>query len=956
MKGPGRLLAGASLVGILALTSAAGASAASAYTTRAQFVYALDVAMGIQPVTPAQPDFQDVPATNPYYGYIEAAYQHGWIQGVSAKVFSPNGFLTRQQMAKIEVTALGDASTAQSLMSTATNFKDNATISAWARGYVVEAVRLGLVQGYANGTFLPGALVTPAGQAAFIRQLTQVYSENASTTQPYSIAVTASPSSIGIGQMTTLSAVVKNAAGQTLPNAAVTYAVTGGNAIISGNSMIASQAGTYTVTATAGQGVTGTATVSVYGAPIALRLKALNSIVADGQETTTVEAQAIDQYGNVVQNAHGSVALYYLTYQGATKILTPTGTGVAPMALATALTDGTTATFANGTADFTVQSGLVAGQSDTFYAVEYSTAGAPLANPTAAQLTVTSVLGSPTSVAVSAPQYLSASLSTSANLTVQVLDQAGEPLLFGNAPFTVALSGPATFGNGSTGQQEFFYTGTGSVSTTSSGTVVPIESLQGKTGTVTATITASDLPTKTVTMQTVIGGTPSGIKVTPPAATSFSEVQGATGITFGVAVVDSNGYPTAATPTLDIMVERNGVVATNIRVDGYTQSSSGVLDPVAATNGKFTLTDIMGGADAGTYTVTVTSEQSGIGAANPVSFTETPGSVSHLVVTAATSVPIADPSTPVTATLEDQFGNTVPTNGTVVSFANASTNSAPGVTLSATSTATVNGVATVTATAPVYVGNSYLVDVSASGLGTSVATITVANTVASTLALSFNTVYQGGDSAGTYLHSGSTAQASDTVQITVQSLDPYGHDISSQDNIEIDFSNTGLVPIFSTGGDLTQIAGTNDWTDRLTPTGSDLITATAETAGTTGITVKDTSVSTTAAGSANFTIVAGRVWQYDVFNSTGANVSTTNQTFQGGVPQELLVTPVDEYSNPTVPTVSTNILLSDSGAGGTFSLSPGGAAITSFQLYTGQSQQIVYYTPPATGTYHITAN
>ena len=955
MRGPARLLAAVSVAGMLALTSAAGASAASAYTTRAQFVYALDQAMGIQPVNLAQPDFQDVPTTSPYYGYIEAAYQRGWIQGISAHVFSPDAALTRQQMAKIEVTALGDANTAQTLMTTATNFKDDATISAWARGYVVEAVRLGLVQGYPNGAFVPGAKVTPAGQASFIKQFTTVYSSTQATTQPYSISVTASPSSVSVGQMTTLSAIVKNAAGQVVPNATVTYAVSG-NAIISGNSLIASQSGTYTITASAGQGVSGTATISVYGTPVALRLKAMNAIVGDGQQTTTVEAQAIDQYGNVVQNAQGSVALYYLTYQGATKIVTPTGTDVAPMALATALTDGTTATFVNGAADFTVQSGLVTGQSDTFYAVEYSTSGAPLSSPTAAQLTVTSVLGTPTSLSVTSPQYLSASLATTANLSVQVLDQAGEPLLFGSVPFTVALSGPATFGNGSTGQQEFFYTGAGSVSTTSSMTQVPIVSLRGSTGTVTATVTAANLPSKTVTLQAVVGGTPSGIKITPPANASFSEAQGATGITFGVAVVDNHGYPTVATPTLDITVERNGIVATNIRVDGYTQSSSGVLDPIAASNGKFTLTDVMSGADAGTYTVSVSSEQSGVSTASPVSFTETPGAVSHLAVAAATSVPIADPSTPVTATLEDQFDNTVPTSGTVVTFANASTNSAPGITLSATSAATVNGVATVTATAPVYVGNSYLVDVGASGLGTTVATITVANTVASTLSLSFNTVYQGGDSSGTYLHSGSTAQASDTVQITVQSLDPYGHDISSQDDIEIDFSNTGLVPTFSTGGYLTQIAGTNDWTDRLTPTGSDLITATAETSGTTGITVKDTSVSTTAAGSANFTIVAGRVWQYDVFNGSGANVSTTNQTFQSGVPEELLVTPVDQYGNPTVPTVSTTIELSDTAGGGTFSLSPGGTAITSFQLYAGQAQQVVYYTARATGTFHITAN
>jgi photosystem II stability/assembly factor-like uncharacterized protein len=160
---------GALVVAGTALARAAGA-ASSAIVTRAQFVEALAQAAGLQPLSPAVPSFSDVPPSSPYYGFIEAAVKAGWIEGVSPGRFDPQGSLTRAQIAKIEVTALGEGSAALSKMTASTTFSDNGSIPSWARGYIVEAVRLGLIRGYPNGSFQPDAFITAAQEPLFLAQ------------------------------------------------------------------------------------------------------------------------------------------------------------------------------------------------------------------------------------------------------------------------------------------------------------------------------------------------------------------------------------------------------------------------------------------------------------------------------------------------------------------------------------------------------------------------------------------------------------------------------------------------------------------------------------------------------------------------------------------------------------------------------------------------------------------
>lgn len=157
------------LFGTIVFPLAAGAS--GSYETRAEFVQSLDVALGVQPAYPATPDFTDVPLGSSDYGYIEAAYQSGWINGVGNDAFDPNGLLTRAEVAKIEVLALGLGAAASALSNQTSSFTDAALIPAWAVGYVNEAAAVGILKGEPGGLFDPEGNLTTAQETSLVAQL-----------------------------------------------------------------------------------------------------------------------------------------------------------------------------------------------------------------------------------------------------------------------------------------------------------------------------------------------------------------------------------------------------------------------------------------------------------------------------------------------------------------------------------------------------------------------------------------------------------------------------------------------------------------------------------------------------------------------------------------------------------------------------------------------------------------
>jgi hypothetical protein len=126
-------------------------------TTRGQLCKIVVVGFDLPINTAGGPHFTDVPTTNPFYDYIETAYNGGIISGYSDNTFRWGNNVTRGQLSKIVVIASGwtpiDPPTA--------TFSDVSSGSAFY-DYVETAYCHAVISGYADSTFRPGNTATRA--------------------------------------------------------------------------------------------------------------------------------------------------------------------------------------------------------------------------------------------------------------------------------------------------------------------------------------------------------------------------------------------------------------------------------------------------------------------------------------------------------------------------------------------------------------------------------------------------------------------------------------------------------------------------------------------------------------------------------------------------------------------------------------------------------------------------
>ena len=137
--------------------------------TRAQLSKMVTLSRGWAIYTPPAPSFRDVPASNPFYGYIETARYHGAISGYTCGAncleFRPNNNVTRGQITKMIVAAFGWA------INTAggPHFRDVPTNDTFYP-YVETAFNHNVISGYSDGTFRPGYAVTRAQLSKMLYQ------------------------------------------------------------------------------------------------------------------------------------------------------------------------------------------------------------------------------------------------------------------------------------------------------------------------------------------------------------------------------------------------------------------------------------------------------------------------------------------------------------------------------------------------------------------------------------------------------------------------------------------------------------------------------------------------------------------------------------------------------------------------------------------------------------------
>ena len=136
------------------------AAALAQNVTRSEFTLALARELHLQPAQSVPQVFSDLPRTSPSFGLIMAAYEAGWISGYPNGTFQPAASLTREQVAKCEVIALGLGTAAAALAGKAPSYADAGQIGRWAWGYVNEAQAIGILRGFSTSAFGPQSTFT----------------------------------------------------------------------------------------------------------------------------------------------------------------------------------------------------------------------------------------------------------------------------------------------------------------------------------------------------------------------------------------------------------------------------------------------------------------------------------------------------------------------------------------------------------------------------------------------------------------------------------------------------------------------------------------------------------------------------------------------------------------------------------------------------------------------------
>ncbi|MBA2942754.1 S-layer homology domain-containing protein [Paenibacillus sp. CGMCC 1.16610] len=149
------------------LGTAADRFAPDAALTRAEAATIIVRALGLQGEAAGSASFTDVPASHWASQDIRIAKSSGLIQGISDERFAPDQIITREEMSMLLSRALH--LTSQGGSAAAKSFSD-VPAGSWSAEAIAAMSSNGLVDGYANGTFRPGASLTRAEMAALLNR------------------------------------------------------------------------------------------------------------------------------------------------------------------------------------------------------------------------------------------------------------------------------------------------------------------------------------------------------------------------------------------------------------------------------------------------------------------------------------------------------------------------------------------------------------------------------------------------------------------------------------------------------------------------------------------------------------------------------------------------------------------------------------------------------------------
>ena len=133
--------------------------------TREEFVKMLVLIFDISPINQEDMTFNDINSDEWYYPYLQIAFRSGVVNGISEDTFGIGMSVTRQDAAALISRAmkLSDENTSES-----EQFTDEAEISDYALNAVQLLRKMGIVNGYEDGSFRPLGTITRAEAAKML--------------------------------------------------------------------------------------------------------------------------------------------------------------------------------------------------------------------------------------------------------------------------------------------------------------------------------------------------------------------------------------------------------------------------------------------------------------------------------------------------------------------------------------------------------------------------------------------------------------------------------------------------------------------------------------------------------------------------------------------------------------------------------------------------------------------
>ncbi|MFW5648186.1 MAG: S-layer homology domain-containing protein [Candidatus Alkaliphilus sp. MAG34] len=145
--------------------------------TRAEFAKTVVVLLELEnDITTAGRDFKDVDKDEWYHEYIQIAFKHGIIEGRNEETFSPNDFITRQEMAVMAARIMELTDNMEILLPLQIKemiqaYGDNTQIADWAEVGMALAVKNKIIRGKEGERLAPKDNATRAEAVVILKRL-----------------------------------------------------------------------------------------------------------------------------------------------------------------------------------------------------------------------------------------------------------------------------------------------------------------------------------------------------------------------------------------------------------------------------------------------------------------------------------------------------------------------------------------------------------------------------------------------------------------------------------------------------------------------------------------------------------------------------------------------------------------------------------------------------------------